>query len=309
MRDARGDMLEASGVSARDVSPSKRRPELLPRDLGILEDLEEYRYLSTAQIARLRFGNLKLAQRRMRRLISLGKVIRVPRTGLARVGFRDSFFALAPSVALPADAASAETKPGPLAAPTRGFGIRYAEHHRLLTDVRIWLREAASATRGSVLCRFLPAYAEIRRDGRRVRVAAVDLGPPEGLLVPDGVFELRTSQVRAALFFLEVDRGTEPLSGKHPSSILNKLTAYRRLYDGRFFDRYCELFEHEYSGFRVLFVAPDDDRATRILEVAAKADLSPLVWAVPEAALRETGSLRAPVWRDAQDSPYRSLLE
>lgn len=307
MREAGGDLIGGDEVGRPRVAPSKHQAPLTPRDLLVFEDLREFRYLSTAQVARLRFGNLKLAQRRMRSLVRQGHVVRVPCGELARHGFRDAFFALPAGGASARGSATGDRAPGTLSDPRRGFGIRYAAHHRLLTDVRIWLREAAASSGGGLACRFVPPYAGARVDGQRSRLIAVDLGPPDGVLLPDGVFELRASTGRAALFFLEVDRGTEPLRGRHPSSIRRKLEAYRRLYDGRSFDRFGNFFDYDYAGFRVLFVTPDDDRATRILEVALAVDLAPLVWATAEATLRGPGSFFACAWRDAPDSTPRSL--
>ncbi len=309
MREPSGESTAERALGVPSMPPSKHQVRLTLRDLDIRRDLEEFRYLSTAQIARLRFGNLKLAQRRMRTLVRRGHVVRVPCGELARNGFRDSFFAL-PSGGVPAfGKATSEHVPGALTDPRRGFGLRYAGHHRLLTDFRIWLREAQSSSSASLACRFVPSYAEARLDGRRARLAGVDLGPPEGVLLPDGVFELRSASGRAALFFLEIDRGTEPLRGRHPSSIQRKLLAYRRLYDGRLFERFSESFGHGFSGFRVLFVTPDGERDTRILEVALEADLAPLVWATPEATVRLSGSFFARVWRDSPESPLRALAD
>jgi hypothetical protein len=147
------------------------------------------------------------------------------------------------------------------------------------------------------------------REGRRRRFAAIEVGRQDGTLVPDGVFVLSRDQDSAALFFLEVDRGTEPLRGKHPSSVSRKLEMYRKVYDAGLYTPFSEHFEHDFSGFRVAIVAPDANRVSRILEVAASVDLAPLVWATTEATVLAPGNFSAEVWLDTPGGTARSLIE
>ena len=98
------------------------------------------------------------------------------------------------------------------------------------------------------------------------------------LLVPDGVFTLEREDDRWALFLLEVDRGTEPLTGRHRSSIEGKFTMYRDGFDARGEERYAALFDAELRGFRILCVVPDEKRRDGFLRLAARMDLEPLVW-------------------------------
>ena len=103
-------------------------------------------------------------------------------------------------------------------------GVGYLAHHRLLTDFRIWLREGCAGPEGEFGYQFVPSYEEVRVEGRRRRRVAIEVPGRKRRLVPDGAFTLvRSADGKAALFLLEIDRGTEPLSGVHPSSIEKKL--------------------------------------------------------------------------------------
>jgi Replication-relaxation len=291
-------------TSSRSSSCDVRQRDLTLRDQRILSDLVEFRYLTTRQIARLHFGHPKLAQRRLRNLLAQGSVVRIQSENAARAGFHEWTYALAPR-----HAKADLDGQGALHDPSRGIGLRYAAHHRLVTDVRIWLREGADRSAGRFSCRFVPSYAEARVGGTRRRLIGIDTLTPDGVLVPDGVFALRCRDGRAALFFLEADRGSEPLRGKHPSSILRKFTMYRTVFDHRLFQPFAEFLAYDFSGFRVLVVAPDKQRADRMLEVAAAADVAPLVWTSTAAILEERGNLGAAVWRDTRDGRGRALTE
>ena len=289
--------------------PSRRQGSLTERDQAVLRDLADFRYLSTRQIARLHFGNLKLTQRRLRRLLASGYVVRVPTEPAARAGFHEWVYAASPGRVGQFPGVDATRFAGAVLDPSRGFGLRYAAHHRVLTDFRIWLREGVTRSAGAFTCDFIPGYAESSRVQGRRRLASIDVGTPYGLLVPDGLFVLRRSDGRAALFFLEIDRGSEPLRGKHASSVLRKLEMYRKVYDGRLFDSFSVAFDYDFSGFRVFFVTPDEARALAILNVAESADLEPLVWTTIENSLSAPGDLAAPVWKDSPEGQLRPLNE
>ena len=139
---------------------------------------------------------------------------------------------------------------------------------------------------------------------------------------------------RRALFGLEVDRGTEPLTGRHASAIERKLVLYRELsrswdgmaetdasaierklvlyraaFEARAKGQYSQLFGQELGGFRVLFTVPNEKRRQGILRLAARLDLAPLVWVAADDLLQEPGDLDMACWATEPDGSLHRLTE
>lgn len=165
-------------------------------------------------------------------------------------------------------------------------------HHELVTDFRVWVREGCE--KGGFEYQFVPSYEEVRVGGRRRRRVAVAL-PGRRLLVPDGALMLKRGE-RGVLFLVEVDRGTEPLTGRHPSAVERKLAAYAAAFDARVEELYAELFGVELRGFRVLCVVPDVARQRAFVALAEGLDLAPLVWVAEASVFAAPGDLDMACW-------------
>ena len=286
---------------------SPHKPAITPRDIAILRDLWLLRYLTTKQISRLHFGHLKLAQRRLRVLTARRFVQRFRPAEAAQSGFGIWWYRLAREGAeLVADAEDLTAKK--VLPPTRHPStMGFLAHHALLTDFRIWLREACQASAGDFGYRFIPAYEEVR--GERSRRIALSLGGHSRALVPDGVFALKRSDGKQALFVIEVDRGTEPLTGRHRSSITGKFRRYCEAFDSRAEQKYGELLGSNFNGFRILCVVPSERRQAAFLRLAQKTDLEPLVWVTKHSVLESPGRLDTKCWVTSPEEELHSLAE
>ena len=278
------------------------------RDLQILHDLWLFRYLTTQQIARLHFGHLKLAQRRLRILRSRSVVdrfepaddrffghcwYRLSRQGAKVLGTQTRVDAQ--------DLMPPRRRPR-----TTGF----LTHHEQLTDLRIWLREGCRASDGRFGYRFIPSYEEVRVAGRRRRRIALPVASRERrFLVPDGAFTLERNDARRALFLLEIDRGTEPLSGRHRSSIQGKFELYRAAFDSHGEKHYEALFDRALKGFRLLCVVPDEKRRDGFLRFAERLDMRPLVWVATNDVMAQAGDLDSKCWHTTLDGRPHALTE
>ena len=281
--------------------------DLTARDLALLRDVWLYRYVTSAHVARLHFGNRRLAQRRLRRLFRHGLLDRFQGDGGVGVGLRTWWYRLshigARVVAADASKPVADVRP-PQRSPS---SIRFLAHHGLVTDFRLWLREGCEAAEFGY--EFVPAYEEVRREGRRGRRIALAVPGHTRLAVPDGAFAVRKGHA-SALFLLEVDRGTEPLTGRHASAIEHKFTRYRDAFDsGAAEAQFGGLFGAAFNGFRVLCVVPSGSRAEGFLRVAETTDLVPLVWVATHDVLASQGDLAEMCWATEPDGPLRRLTE
>ena len=269
---------------------------LTARDHLVLHNVGCYRYLTSAQVARLHFRTHKGAHRRLRHLAAAGFLHRFRAAEATRAGFQSWWYCLSR-----AGARIASTGASLLVVPTRHpRSLWFLIHHASVTDFRLWLHEAWAGMVGFSYD-YLPSHAGGKGH------PALPLGA-DGLLFPDGAFSL-TKGERTALFFLETDRGTEPLTGKHPSAITRKVTAYRRAFDTQAEAHLVGFLPAAVSGFRILWVVPDAARQARLVELAQQRDLSPLVWVATARLTQERGRLDTKAWTVTKPDDLHALSE
>jgi hypothetical protein len=279
-----------------------RTPHPTDRDRSLLRDVWRYRYLTSRQVTRLHFTHHKVAQRRLRQLTTAGFLHRFSPTDANRAGFRTWWYCLARAGAHIASRDSGVSLGVALPPTRRPRTLWFLAHHSQTTDFRLWLHEACQAPSGFSYD-YLPSYGDT--NGR----PALPLGGTSGALFPDGAFTL-TRGDRSALFFLEVDRGTEPLTGKHPNAIARKLTAYRTAYDSGAEAHLAGLFPGAVvSGFRILWVVPDAARQARLVELAGRLDLAPLVWVATARLTQDRGKLDTKAWAVTTTNDLHALNE
>jgi len=282
--------------------------QLTERDSRIFRDLFLYRYLNTKQISRLHFKNTKVAQRRLRKLFENRFIDRFQSDVDIQLGFGEFTYRLsALGAAIVADQLG--EPPDSVRPPKRRPGTRfYLSHHHLLTDFRIWLREGCSASEGRFGYSFVPCYEEIRGSkGNRIRRVALNPDGTNRVLVPDGAFCLNGLSGTSALFTVEIDRGTEPLRGKHRSSITKKLEMYASAFDQHLESHFSKLFGKDFTGFRILFLVPTQRRLEGVLSVAREVDLEPLVWVALHQTVGLAGDLNSEVWSFSKGAEPCSL--
>ena len=263
----------------------------------VLREVWLFRYVTSALVARGLCWNRKVAQRRLRVLALEGLLDRFRVD--ARRGFGEWWYRLSRSGARLVGELEGLELGVVLPPKRRPRSLGFLSHHAEVLEFRLWLREACV---DGFSCQFVPEFEEA---GGRRRVAWES---PDGVLVPDGAFVLERNS-RPALFLLEVDRGTEPFTGGHRSSIARKLLRYRSLFDSRGYSVFEELFERSFTGFRVLCVVPDVARQSGFLRLAEREDLVPLVWVAVGEELGELGSLDLSCWKTSVSCDGRCLGE
>ena len=116
---------------------------------------------------------------------------------------------------------------------------------------------------------------------------------PIGDLWPDGTLVLRSKKRnKSLLFFVEMDMGTESLSGELQSKVL----AYQGLFRS---GAYTELGP-SFHGFRVLFVFSDRNRLRGFTRLCERVGPCLFVWSAAFESL-DTSGAAAPIWYRGSD--------
>lgn len=253
------------------LDTSTRSVALTERDHELLRSVYDYRYLSIGQLKRLHFPSEQTANRRVRLLAGAGYI-----TDFKPVGSDERLVTLAEK--------GAEFVAGQLALPMSEIDWQakrekpkdyyFLKHFICLNDFRIAVTAACAAGRDVELLGFIPEYQgeKTKQGGVRkyLRDVAADTQSAKGQIThtPDAVFALRKNGT-AALFFVEVDRGTEVLSDGE-QGFLKTIRFYLNYLVGEGYQRYKVDFqvEQDFRGFRVLVVTTTKRRLVNMRKLA-----------------------------------------
>lgn len=269
------------------------RQVLTPRDVELLGSLAEYRYLAVSQVERLHFSSAQTARRRLRILARAGLLRLIDVAALSeRV------------VTLSASGAEAlGSSSGISAQPGNGRPQNplFLQHHLAAAEFRIRLTAACSLHPMLRLAGFLPEHLTRSSPSERPTKYLRDEVPAaqgEARLAhtPDGVFALERNGQRA-LFFLEVDRGTEVLGS--PAHGVGKIVRFylRYLVSGRFQRYRADLGAGaEFRGFRALIVTTSQQRLDNIRQRCGRVAFDPpaarhFIWLATETVLKDRDPL------------------
>lgn len=301
-------MVEANG---------ERAVALTERDHELLVSLLKYRYLSTSQVQRLHFPSAQTAARRLRLLKSAGyltmfrptasvdRMVALARRGAGLVAER---------LAIPVDELNWDAKR------QQPKDYLFLKHFLAASDFRITLTMGCRDRPEVRLAGFIPEHvieaAETGTIKKHIRDVTTDVSNPVAKIshTPDGVFALEYAGV-GALFFLEVDRGTEVLSNPE-RGVLKTLRFYLSSLVGGSYQRYQTEFgfAQPFKAFRALFIVSSADRLQNIREICGRIAFNQehakrFVWLTTEDALTDS-ALLARGWAslDPTDSRCYSIL-
>ncbi len=239
------------------------------RDSSLLVDLYKHRFLTIEQIQRLHFPSMQTAYRRMRLLKAAGYVSSFTVANIDESIFMPSQQGLqAVAEALGVDREQlkwVETK-------TKPRDYYFMRHFLAINDFRITLRLACEAS-GIRLLGFIPDYYGEKTDKggvtKYIRDVICDIANDRGEVshTPDGVFALERNG-KQALFFLEIDRGTEVVSDPD-KGVLKSVRFYANYLLEGTYQRYVKDFGvPEFKGFRSLYVTTTNIRLANIRQAA-----------------------------------------
>ena len=267
------------------------------RDLRILELIGDYRFLNTEQIHALIGGSKHNVTERLSRLFHHAYLDRPShQRELRSEGYRQMIYALAPEGArlLAHEVGETASAPCRLSASNRSAKRFYMAHTLMVSQFRACLELGCKAEPDLEL-------QEWRVPDRPL--ARVSIGRSRVAVIPDAQFVLKAADGHVAYFFLEADRGT--MSHRR---FLAKLQAYWHM---RSLSR-----DHEIPrAFRVLVVAPSQQRMENLLDTATDADprhsgSRMFCFTVEsEYSLKTPEALFDRIWRTPVDLLPRSILD
>jgi len=117
------------------------------------------------------------------------------------------------------------------------------------------------------------------------------------------------ARAKPLLFFVEVDRGTEPIVRERGSSIRQKVETYRQLFREGGHLSWQAFWDRPFKGFRVLFVCHTPKRAMSIGRALAPGPSSDFFWITDEDKLEAAG-IAGHIWMrgGACDASLESML-
>lgn len=280
-----------------------RRVVVTPRDSELLVSLYQYRYLSLPQVERLHFRSTQTAVRRVRFLSESGYLSTFRAPGIPdRIAFlKEKGLALvAGSLGVPV------AELGGIRSRTQPKDYYFLRHFLAATDFRITLTRACTDRTDVSLLGFLADHVveQVGRGGIRrfIRDVAADIRAREATIrhTPDAVFALSHSDT-AALFFLEIDRGTESVTDPE-RGFAKTLRFYLNYLAGGGYARYQEVFgvTKPFKAVRILVVTSAERRLENIRAAGAALHFEPAtalahVWLTESSRVTEA-TLSSSIW-------------
>lgn len=282
--------------------------KMMKRDVALLVDIYKHRYLTISQVQRLHFPSLQTAYRRTKVLKRDGCI-----SGFNVANIDEGIFSLT--------AKGLEVVAGALGvdrndlkwneAKEKPKDYYFMRHFLAINDFRIAVRQACEKSPVR-LVGFIPDYygEKTEKGGvmKYIKDVICDVANEREQVshTPDGVFALEKDG-RAALFFLEIDRGTEVVADPR-KGVLKCLRFYASyLVDGKY-QRYARDFAVEgFKGFRTLIVTSTQARLLSIRRASTEMDVPPkakrFLWVTTEDKITPD-IVFTPIWKsiDSEDN-------
>jgi hypothetical protein len=273
---------------------------LTERDIEVLVDVYTYRYLTLPQITALHFPSIKTAYRRLQALVG-GKFLKtftVPSI-MGRIFLLDSHGAEFVAAALQVEVNDLFWHRRQKT-PKDYYFLR---HFLAINDFRIALTHACHNSPIS-LVGFIPEYIGEKTSKGEVKKYLRDkvchITSPARYIshTPDAAFALEKDGNKA-LFFLEIDRGTEIVSDPE-KGFLKAIVFYLNYWMSKQFKKYEQDFGNaEFTLFRALFVTTSPRRLQDMREAVTNYDFprkraKQLIWGATDVT---RDNIFSPIWK------------
>jgi len=258
---------------------------LLKSDMELLATLADYRVLTTTQIAMLHFARKKTAQRRLVQLRRAGFLLEKKRELGRSLGRPENVYSLGePAFELLQGCRLFREKASFEKVSVES--IHCLDHEILLNWFRLHLLEIGRIYPGISVEFLAPPFTFIDKamSGKGlfpIRIQDGSATRESVSLIPDGVFRLHVAEHDLSLlFFLEVDMGTESLTGSDDGApnIQQKMRKYQRLILSGEYKMFERFWGCRFNGFRLLFLANDQKGMTDICRIPQQTQPSDFIW-------------------------------
>lgn len=275
--------------------------KLTERDVQLLVDIYKMRYLSIAQIQRLHFPSEQTTYRRLRVLRATGHVQMFSSPNIdSSIVHLDKAGANVVAGQLEVDLDQLRWKETSRT-PKDYYFLR---HFLAINDFRIVLQQACAASPIRLLGFIPESYGEQTSKGgvtKYIRDAVCDIKNKSETVghTPDAVFALERDG-KAALFFLEIDRGTETVSDAQ-KGVLKCVRFYLNYLADAKYQRYTRDFGcGEFKGFRALIITTAEQRLKNCRDAAKLLDFpvqgKRFIWVSTYERIEKDGPLGS-VWQ------------
>ena len=271
------------------------------KDLKLAYLLAEYRLLTVQQISVLEAAPIRTAHRRMAKLFCQDFLLEMKRPIRGRPGRPEFIYSLSPK--------------GVQWLQENGMleeGISYEKigwkspasiEHQLSVN---WIQIAAQILqrKSAFSIEFLSQTSPFLPPTQNGKPFIYDQAPVDGMndlkasFIPDAVMAITHAGLeKTILFFLEVDRSTEPLVSVNGNtkSIDYKFYRYQRYLRSHGYKRYEHFFKAPLNGFRLLVICNSDCRLKQLHNLAQQIPDDSFVWLTTEQRILNQG-LGAPIW-------------
>lgn len=278
---------------------------LMDRDVQVILDIYRHRYLSVSQITQIRFPSIQTARRRLRVLTADDYI-----GGFTAPGTPETIYYLErKGVEIVASYLQVSFDSLKWVKSTRTPKDYYFLKHFLkANDFRIALTQALESESDIKLLGYIPEYYGERTDKggsvKYIRDYICDMNDQSLIIhhTPDAVFALEKDG-KPALFFLEMDRGTEVLTNPE-KGFLKCLHFYLNYWVSGKYQRYSEDFKCEpFRNFRTLFVTTSESRIDNMRQAAKNVNIEPkqvkrFIWLTTD-DLMARDSIFQSIWQSA----------
>jgi hypothetical protein len=243
--------------------------KLTERDIAVIFSVYKYRFLSATQIGKLHFPSKRTTWRRVQALLELGfiKAFSVPNIP-ERLYYIDKKGAEIIAIELHVDIEDVEYHKHT----RQPKDYYFLKHFMAINDFRILLTQACEESNINLLG-FIPEYiGDKTPEGYvkkyiRQRISDITHSVTDISHTPDAVFALEKNG-NPALFFLEIDRGTESIESRD-RGFMKCMVFYLNYWSGTSWQRYASDFQREFQTFRLLVVTTSQERLSHMREVAS----------------------------------------
>jgi len=282
----------------------KRDAILNERELEYLKALYDYRYLTASLFKRLFNENsLRTVQHRLHQLWIKNIIRRIRLPHLIGEGSPELIYALNSNGfnVIKVDLSNSEKADKNISTPPKGIS-----HLRHLLSVNFFLisLEVSSIQLEVDILEIRTYYSQ----PYILECNSADDSSDNNTIIPDTMFILSRNG-KKALFFLEVDRDTEPIisfSNKKRSNFFQKVGIYSKILEDGNFPKFVN-----FKGFRVLIITPNTQRYESLRNIVSGLFGDTCFWFATENDINGKNILTDSIWQLPNESTnnFRALLK